>query len=84
MIQNSMPQKWLAEWIDPEPAHDGKERRPASVLRKYFTADLSRQPVDGPKLDTNADAKTNTKYGADSDTKTDTKVNTEFDTTSDT
>ena len=36
MIQNKMPRRWLAGWIDPEPAHDGKERLPASVLRRSF------------------------------------------------
>ena len=39
MIQNRIPQKWLAGWIDPEPAHDEKERQPASVLRRSFSLD---------------------------------------------
>ena len=40
MIRNRLPQEWFAEWIDPEPAYDGKERRPASVLKRRFSVDI--------------------------------------------
>ncbi len=40
MIRNRLPREWFAEWIDPEPAYDGKERRPASVLRRRFSVDV--------------------------------------------
>ena len=36
---NMLPEKWLAEWIDPELPHDPEERQPSSVLRCRFSLD---------------------------------------------
>ena len=37
-LPNQVPTEWKAKWIDPEPKHDKKQRQPASVLRRVFTA----------------------------------------------
>ena len=39
ILQNRFPERWQAKWIDPELPHEEKERQPASVLRRRFTAD---------------------------------------------
>lgn len=38
MLNSGLPDTWLAKWIDPEQKHDKKQRQPASVLRRVFTA----------------------------------------------
>ena len=45
MLQNKMPAIWKAKWIDPEVPHEQKERQPASVLRRRFTADNTENAV---------------------------------------
>ena len=45
MLQNKMPAIWKAKWIDPELPHEPKERQPASVLRRRFTADNTENAV---------------------------------------
>ena len=39
LIQNQMPASWQAKWIDPELPHDSEQRQPASVLRRRFTVE---------------------------------------------
>ena len=45
MLQNKMPAIWKAKWIDPEVPHEQKERQPASVLRRRFTADNTENAI---------------------------------------
>ena len=45
MLQNKMPAIWKAKWIDPELPHEPKERQPASVLRRRFTADNTENAI---------------------------------------
>ena len=45
MLQNRFPERWQAKWIDPELPHEEKERQPASVLRRRFTADSTENAV---------------------------------------
>ena len=45
MLQNKMPAIWKAKWIDPELPHEQKERQPASVLRRRFTADNTENAI---------------------------------------
>ena len=45
MLQNKMPAIWKAKWIDPELPHEQKERQPASVLRRRFTADSTENAI---------------------------------------
>ena len=37
LLENRLPKRWEARWIDPEPPHDREQRQPASVLRRRFT-----------------------------------------------
>ena len=43
----SLPVSWQAKWIDPEPFHGNEKdmRRPASVLRRRFTAEQTEDAV---------------------------------------
>ena len=43
VINGTMPDKWLAKWINPELPHDVNERQPASVLRRRFTLDTKNE-----------------------------------------
>ena len=45
MIQNKLPARWQAQWIDPEPPHDKDARQPASVLRRRFRAEETEDAV---------------------------------------
>ena len=45
LIRGKMPKLWQAKWIDPELKHDEKERQPASVLRRRFTAEATENAV---------------------------------------
>ena len=45
LIQNQFPDRWQAEWIDPELPHEAEARQPASVLRRRFTADRAEKAV---------------------------------------
>ena len=38
-MMNTLPEKWLAKWIDPELPHDPEARQPASYLRRSFTVE---------------------------------------------
>ena len=38
-MMNTLPEKWLAKWIDPELPHDPEARQPASFLRRRFTVE---------------------------------------------
>ncbi|MBR0205179.1 MAG: family 78 glycoside hydrolase catalytic domain [Clostridia bacterium] len=38
LLTGRMPARWAAKWIDPELSRDKKQRQPASVLRRRFTA----------------------------------------------
>ena len=38
LLTGRMPARWAAKWIDPELTRDKKQRQPASVLRRRFTA----------------------------------------------
>ncbi len=38
LLTGRMPARWTAKWIDPELTRDKKQRQPASVLRRRFTA----------------------------------------------
>lgn len=45
LLQNCLPARWEAEWIDPEVPHDKEQRQPASVLRRRFTMDHTGNAV---------------------------------------
>ena len=45
MIQNKLPARWQAQWIDPEPPHGKDARQPASVLRRRFRAEETEDAV---------------------------------------
>lgn len=44
-LPDRVPSAWRAKWIDPEPKHDKKQRQPASVLRRVFTAENVQNAV---------------------------------------
>ena len=44
-LQNRLPARWEAKWIDPEVPHDKEQRQPASVLRRRFTIDNTGNAV---------------------------------------
>ena len=37
LLENRLPARWEAQWIDPELPHEKEARQPASVLRRRFT-----------------------------------------------
>ena len=39
LMMNTLPEKWLAKWIDPELPHDPEARQPAAYLRRRFTVE---------------------------------------------
>ena len=45
LLEKRLPDRWEAKWIDPELPHDEKERQPASVLRRRFTAEATENAV---------------------------------------
>ena len=45
MIQNKLPARWQAKWIDPELPHDADARQPASVLRRRFTLEKTQDAI---------------------------------------
>ena len=45
LVEKRLPDRWEAKWIDPELPHDEKERQPASVLRRRFTAEATENAV---------------------------------------
>ena len=45
LIRGKMPAVWQAKWIDPELKHDKKQRQPASVLRRAFSAKAAEDAV---------------------------------------
>ena len=45
LLQDRLPRRWAAKWIDPELPHDKEQRQPASVLCRRFTADKTENAV---------------------------------------
>ena len=45
MLQNKLPARWQAKWIDPEPLHDKAARQPASVLRRFFSLEQTENAL---------------------------------------
>ena len=45
MLQNKLPARWQAKWIDPEPLHDKAARQPASVLRCFFSLEQTENAL---------------------------------------
>ena len=45
LLENRLPARWEARWIDPEPPHDRDARQPASVLRRRFTLEKPERAV---------------------------------------
>ena len=45
LLDNRLPARWAAKWIDPELPHDKEQRQPASVLRRRFTVDKTENAV---------------------------------------
>lgn len=45
LLENRLPARWAAEWIDPELPHDKDARQPASVLRRRFTVGKAENAV---------------------------------------
>ena len=45
LLQNRLPGRWAAKWIDPELPHEKEQRQPASVLRRSFPADKAENAV---------------------------------------
>jgi len=45
LLQERMPARWQAQWIDPELPHSEEERQPASTLRRRFTAGKAENAV---------------------------------------
>ena len=45
VLQNKLPAVWQAKWIDPELPHEPKERQAASVLRRRFTLNSTKNAV---------------------------------------
>ena len=45
LLQNRLPARWAAKWIDPELPHDREQRQSASVLRRRFAADKTENAV---------------------------------------
>ena len=45
LLQNKLPARWQAQWIDPELPHDREQRQPASVLRRRFTVETTENAV---------------------------------------
>ncbi len=45
LLENRLPARWEARWIDPELPHDRDARQPASVLRRRFTLEKPERAV---------------------------------------
>ena len=45
LLQNHLPARWEAKWIDPELPHDKEQRQSASVLRRRFMAGSTENAV---------------------------------------
>ena len=45
LLENRLPARWAAKWIDPELSHEKEQRQSASVLRRRFPADKAENAV---------------------------------------
>ena len=45
LLENRLPARWEAKWIDPETPHDKEQRQPASVLRRRFPLEKAGDAV---------------------------------------
>ena len=45
LLENRLPGRWAAKWIDPELPHDKDARQPASVLRRRFPVNKGENAV---------------------------------------